>query len=174
MFTYKNIQPFGLLVGIMLMVVGLVFLFVPDRIAEFLAIFVGAIISVFGIFRIIAVAAKWHTIAQRSIGLAVGVIILLIGLFMLFNPDVTITLTGAIIGLIAIMLGIDRLIIAYKLKQTTNITPTVISGLIHLAFGVGMLYSAIAVFAVIIVLIGIYLLVSGVMFTLSALFFRDF
>ncbi len=174
MFAYQRIQPAGLFIGILLMVVGLIFLFVPDRIAEFMAIFVGAVIAVFGIFRIITVLLHWNVVANRIIMLIIGLIILLVGLFMLFNPDITITLTGAIIGIIAIMLGVDRFITANKLRLKMNTTPTVISGLIHLAFGIIMLYSALAVFAVIIVLIGIYLFISGVMFTLSALFFRDF
>ncbi len=174
MFAYERIQPVGLIVGIVLMVIGIVFLFVPDRVTEFLAVFVGAIITVFGIFRLITVAAKWRVIAHRNLLLIFGIIILLIGLFMLFNPDVTITLVGTIIGIIAIMLGVDRFVTANKLKQTANITPTIISGVIHLAFGVGMIYSAIVIFSIIIVLIGIYLLISGVMFTLSSLFFRDF
>ncbi len=174
MYAYDRVKPFSLLLGILLMVIGIVFLAAPDRVAEFLAVFVGAVITVIGIFRIIMVLARWNVIINRAILLALGIILTVLGTFMLFNPDITITLVGAIIGIIAIMLAIDRFVTANRLKNTINVTPTIISGLIHLAFGIGMIYSAIVVFSIIIVLAGIYLLISGVMFALSSLFFRDF
>ncbi len=172
--TFNRLKPMSMLLGIVLLIIGVIFLAVPDRVTEFMAIFTGAIITVFGIFRIITVAAFWKTIINRSLLLAVGIIILLAGVFMLFNPDITITIIGAIIGLFAILLAIDRFVTANRLKREMNVLPTVISGLIHLAFGLGMIYSAIVVFSVIIVLIGIYLLIAGIMFILSTLFFHDF
>ncbi len=174
MTVYDKVKPFSLLLGIALMVIGIIFLVAPDRVAEFLAIFVGAVITVIGVFRIITVALGWKTILNRGLLLAFGIIMTGIGVFMLFNPEATITMVGAIIGILAIMLAIDRFITANRLKIVTNVTPTVISGLIHLAFGIGMIYSALVVFSIIIVLTGIYLLISGVMFALSALFFQDF
>lgn len=174
MTVYDKVRPFSLLLGIALTVIGIIFLAAPDRVTEFLAIFVGAVITVIGVFRIITVALGWKTILNRGLLLAFGIIMTGIGVFMLFNPEATIAMVGAIIGILAIMLAIDRFITANRLKKTTNVTPTIISGLIHLAFGMGMIYSAIVVFSIIIVLTGIYLLISGVMFALSALFFQDF
>ncbi len=174
MYAYDRIKPFSLLLGIVLMVTGIVFLAAPDRVAEFVAIFVGAVITVIGIFRIITVVMSWNVITNRGLLLGFGIILTTLGILMLFNPDITITLVGAIIGIFAIMLAIDRFMTANRLKNTANITPTVVSGLIHLGFGIGMVYSAIVVFSIIIVLAGIYLLISGVMFALSALFFQDF
>ncbi len=174
MYVYDRVKPFSLFVGILLMVTGIVFLAAPDRVAEFLAVFVGAVITVIGIFRIVTVAASWNVVINRGLLLAFGIVLTALGIFMLLNPDVTITLVGAIIGILAIMLSVDRFITANRLKNVANVTPTIVSGLIHLVFGLGMIYSAIVVFAIIIVLVGIYLLISGVMFALSALFFRDF
>ncbi len=173
MYVYDRVKPFSLFLGIFLMVVGIVFLAAPDRVAEFLAVFVGAIITVVGIFRIVTVAASWNVIINRGILLAFGILLTVLGIFMLFNPDITITLVGAVIGVLAIMLAVDRFFTANRLKNTANVTPTIVSGLIHLLFGIGMIYSAIVIFSIIIILAGIYLLISGVMFALSALFFRD-
>lgn len=174
MYTFNRLKPMSMLLGIVLLIVGIVFLAVPDKVTEFLAIFTGAIITVFGIFRIITVAAFWKTIINRGLLLVLGIITLIAGIFMLFNPDITITIIGTIIGLFAILLAIDRFVTANRLKRVMNVSPTIISGLIHLVFGVGMVYSAIVVFSVIIVLIGIYLLIAGVMFILSSLYFNDF
>jgi len=172
--TLNRIKAVGIFLGILIMVIGTVFLVIPDKIAEFLAVFVGALITVVGILRIITVIGWWDVIINRAVRMAFGIFMLIAGIFMLFNPDVTITIVGAVIGVVAIILAADRFITANKQKNSTNITPTIISGLIHLTFGVGMIYSALVMFAIIIVLIGIYLVIAGVMFTLSALFFHDF
>jgi len=93
---------------------------------------------------------------------------------MLFNPDVTIVFVGFIIGFFAILMAFDRFVTANRLKKEMNVLPTVISGLIHLLFGLGMIYSSILVFSIIIVIAGIYLLIAGIMFTLSTFYFRDY
>ncbi len=171
---YSRMQPMSIMLGVLLMVVGIIFLAVPDRVTEFLAIFVGAVITVFGLLRIATVAARWRVMLNRGVLLTFGIILSGLGIFMLFNPTVTITLVGAIIGVFAIIMAFDRFVTANRLKGQINVVPTIISGLIHLAFGVGMIYSAIVVFSVIIILIGIYLLISGVMILLSSFLFQDF
>ncbi len=174
MYVYSRMKPMGLILGILLMVVGIIFLAVPDRVTEFLAIFVGAVITVFGLLRIVTVAARWKVMFNRGVLLTFGIFLSALGIFMLFNPTVTITLVGTIIGVFAIILAFDRFVTAKRLKGQINVVPTIISGLIHLAFGVGMIYSAIVVFSIIIILIGIYLLISGVMILLSSFLFQDF
>ena len=174
MYIYSRMKPMALILGILLMVIGIIFLTVPDRVTEFLAIFVGAVITVFGLLRVATVAARWKVMINRGVLLTFGIILSGLGIFMLFNPNVTITLVGAIIGIFAIIMAFDRFVTANRLKGQINVVPTIISGLIHLTFGVGMIYSAIVVFSIIIILIGIYLLVSGVMILLSSFLFQDF
>lgn len=171
---FDRLKPIGLMIGILLAVFGIIFLVVPERVAEFLAIFIGAVVTVFGGFRVASIAINWKITANRILLLTIGIIILLIGVFMLFNPEITITIVGAVIGVFAILMAFDRFITANKLKYEVNVAPTIISGIIHLVFGVGMIYSAIVVFSVIIVLVGIYMLIAGIMFALSTLYFRDF
>lgn len=172
--AFDRIKPMGLLVGILLTIFGVIFLAAPERVAEFLAVFVGAVITAFGLFRIIVAIARWNLLFNRVLMLALGIIIFAIGLFMLFNPEITITVIGAIIGIFAILMAIDRFMTANRIKGEMNTLPTVISGLIHLAFGVGMIYSAIITFSIIIIIAGIYLLIAGIMIVLSTLLFRDF
>ncbi len=174
MYGFDRLRPIGLMLGILLAVFGVIFLAAPERVAEFLAIFIGAVVTVFGGIRIVGILIHWQVTTNRILLLVVGIIIFLIGIFMLFNPEVTIAIAGAIIGVFAILMAFDRFITANRLKNEINITPTIISGIIHLAFGIGMIYSAILVFSIIIILVGIYMLIAGIMFALSTLFFRDF
>jgi uncharacterized membrane protein HdeD (DUF308 family) len=174
MFIYSRMKHMSIILGVLLMVVGIIFLAIPDRVSEFMAIFVGAVITVFGLLRLATVAANWKVMLNRAVLLTFGIILTGLGLFMLFNPAVTITLVGAVIGVFALIMAFDRFITANRLKGQINVVPTIISGLIHLAFGIGMIYSAILVFSIIIILIGIYLLISGVMIMLSSFLFQDF
>ncbi len=163
----------GLLLGIILMVVGIIFISIPESVAEFLAIFTGAVIIIFGLFRIITVVQGWELTVNRALLLLFGIILSAIGFFMLFNPDAALTIIGAVIGIFAIILALDRFITANRLKGQINTLPTIISGLIHLIFGLGMIYSAVFVFSVIIILTGVYLLITGIMIALSASLFHD-
>ncbi|MBW6464424.1 MAG: DUF308 domain-containing protein [Firmicutes bacterium] len=171
--TY-SLKPFGLLLGITLMIIGVVFLAVPERVAEFIAIFIGAIISVIGLFRIVTVFAGRRYMFNRVLMLIFGALILAAGIYILFNPNITIVFVGFIIGIFAILMALDRFVTANRLRNEINVIPTVISGLIHLAFGIGMIYSSILIFSIIIVIAGIYLFVAGIMFTLSTFYFRDY
>ena len=174
MHGFDRLKPVGLLLGILLAVFGVIFLAVPETVAEFMAIFIGAIVTVIGGFRVASVIINWQVSANRIFLLIIGAVLFSIGVFMLFNPEITIAIVGAIIGIFAILMAFDRFITANKLKNTINVAPTVISGIIHLVFGVGMIYSAIVVFSIIIILVGIYMLIAGIMFALSTLLFRDF
>lgn len=173
MYIYSRMKHMGIILGVLTMVIGIIFLTIPDRVSEFIAIFVGVIITVFGLLRIATVAARWKVTRNRAAHLTFGIILAGLGLLMLFNPAITLTLVGAVIGIFALVMAVDRFVTANRLKGQINVVPTIISGLIHLAFGIGMLYSAIVVFSIIIMLIGIYLLISGVMILLSSFLFQD-
>lgn len=156
------------------MLIGVIFLVAPDRVAEFIALFIGALIGIIGLLRIITTATRWKYAMNRGLLLVIGFILLGIGLYMLLNPDTTIAFVGLIIGIFAILMALDRFVTANRLKGETNVMPTVISGLIHFAFGAGMFYSAILVFSLVIIVAGIYLIIAGLMIVLSAVHFRDY
>jgi uncharacterized membrane protein HdeD (DUF308 family) len=171
---FRRYRPFSLLTGAILIVLGIVFLSAPGRVAEFMAILAGAAIAAVGLLRLIVVTASWSLLVKPVMSLITGLIFLTTGILMLLNPEVTITITGAVIGIFAVLMALDRFTTAYRIKHRINILPTVISGLIHLAFGIAMIYYAFIALAAIIVLAGLYLTVAGIMSILSARVFNDF
>ena len=174
MYIAGSNKSFGLVLGIILIAFGIIFLVAPDRVAEIIAILVGGLITAVGFFRLATLISRWHYISDRVYILIVSLLIFGAGLYILFNPNRAIALIGIVIGFFAIFMAIDRFITANRLKREINVLPTIITGLIHLAFGIGMIYSAVVVFSIIIVIIGIYLLLAGVMVTLSTFYFRDY
>jgi uncharacterized membrane protein HdeD (DUF308 family) len=107
--------------------------------------------------------------------MAVGILLVASGVFIIVNTEFTISALGVVIGILALLQAFDRFSVAGTRRQSNlNYTPTLIFGFIHLGFGIGMFYSAFSVISVIISLIGVYLLVSGVMVVLSTAYFLDF
>ena len=71
--TFGRLKPLGLLLGVILMIAGVIFLVVPDRVTEFLAIFTGVLIAVFGLFRVILATVQWNSTVNRVVILAMGI-----------------------------------------------------------------------------------------------------
>jgi hypothetical protein len=172
--SFRRSRAFSLLTGSILIVLGIVFLSAPGRVAEFMAILAGAAIAAIGMLRVIIVAANWNLLIKPGMSLITGLLFFTTGILMLFKPEASIPITGAVIGIFAVLMALDRFITAYRIKHRINILPTVISGLIHLAFGITMIYYALIAVAVIIILAGIYLAIVGIMILLSSRVINDF
>ena len=71
--TFGRLKPLGLLLGVILMIAGVIFLVVPDRVTESLAIFTGALIAGFGLFRVILATVQWNSTVNRVVILAMGI-----------------------------------------------------------------------------------------------------
>ncbi len=155
------------LISIILIIFGITFLAAPDRVAEVIAIFIGAACTLIGLYKIITIIINWSHSTLQFYTLSYSIIILIAGLFLLFFTNLAITAIGIIIGIFAIFLGIDRFIAAKRYKNF-RLVPFVLPGLLHITFGIGMVYSALAVISIIIVIIGLYLLFSGIMVLISS------
>jgi hypothetical protein len=60
------------------------------------------------------------------------------------------------------------------MRGRANITPAILFGVIHLAFGIGLIYASLQMFSVIVILYGVYLFAAGLMAILSLRLFNDF
>jgi len=170
----EKIKSVGIFFGLALIVFGVLFLVFPERVITFLAFIVGAIIIGYGVFRGFIVAVQWKDITKRYFKLMVSILSIILGTFIIANTQITVTALGIVIGIFAILLAFDRFNMASLRKNAgLNNTWTLVSGLIHLAFGVGMFYSAFTVISIIISIIGIYLLMAGIMVVLSTSYFLD-
>jgi len=170
----EKIKSVGIFFGIALIVFGVLFLVFPDKVITFLAFIVGAVIIGFGLFRGYIVAIQWKDISKRYFKLAVILLSIALGTFIIVNTHITVAALGVVIGIFAILLAFDRFNMASLRKQSgLNNTWTLVAGFIHLAFGIGMFYSAFTVISIIISIIGIYLLMAGIMVVLSTSYFFD-
>ena len=91
------------------------------------------------------------------------VVIAILGLFVLLNPDVTIFTVGILMAVFALVMAIDNFMIALNSKKRGEDTKAiVIFGVIHLVFAILMAWNVFATMTAIVMIAGIYLIVNGV------------
>ncbi len=174
MFGVSRLKRLGYFLGIALMILGAAFIAKPDQIVGLITILVGAALLLLGLFRSLAVFFKWDTLKNRVLPLSVGLILMAAGLYVLLNTRATIHITGIVLGVLAILLAAERFGFAWKTRGRADITPAVLFGVIHLAFGIGLIYASLQMFSIIVVLYGVYLFAAGLMVVLSLRLFNDF
>lgn len=171
----EKLKSIGLFVGIILLVIGAILFTFPEKIISGITIIIGGILLVYGLYRSISILLDWENGEKKWIKLAVGIIVLILGIYIVVNQNITIRALGFIIGIFALSLSFDRFTIAYiRKKNGLKIGSTILFAFIHLAFGLGMFYSAVNFISIIISLVGVYLFIAGIMIILSTSYFLDF
>lgn len=169
-----RIKPLGLFLGFSLMIIGVVFLVIPSQIVSFMATLIGAVLAVAGAIRVLTVSINWKEMENQLLILLLGLAILGTGIYMIINTQTTVTLIGIILGIFAILMAFDRFLAAFKDRENRSKVPPILFGLIHLAFGVGLIYASMAMFSLVVILYGIYFLLAGLLVVLSLLLYKDF
>lgn len=172
---FERFKSVGILFGVAFILIGVIFLVFPEKIIISLAFIVGAVIIVYGIFKGAMLALQWQASSNKYFKLILSLLSIALGIFIITNTRITITALGIIMGVFAIMLAFDRFNMAF-LRKKANLSNkwTWLTGFVHLAFGIGMFYSAFSLISIIISIIGIYLLMAGIMIALSTSYFFDF
>ncbi len=169
-----RIKPLGMFLGVIMIIIGVIFIAIPSQIISFLAALIGAILLVAGLVRVIAVSVNWKDYQNQVLLLLFGLAIMAVGIYMIVNTQVTITLVGIILGIFAILMAFDRFLSIGRRKEGSSALPAVIFGLVHLAFGIGLIYASMAMFSVVVVVYGLYFLLAGLMIVLSMMLYKDF
>lgn len=170
----EKIKPLGLFLGLILIIIGIVLIVIPDQIVSFMAVLIGAVLLATGVVRILVVVVNWKELKNQILLLILALAIIAAGVYMIVNTQVTVTLIGLVLGIFAILMALDRFFTAFKRGEGTKLVPSILFGLIHLGFGVGLIYASMTMFSIVVVLYGIYFLVAGLMVVLSMLLYKDF
>jgi uncharacterized membrane protein HdeD (DUF308 family) len=170
----ERIKPFGFFLGLLLIVIGIVFIVIPSQVVSFMATLIGVVLVVTGLIRVLVLTVNWKEFTNQILHLILGLAIIGAGIFMIVNTQITVTLIGIVLGIFAILMALDRFFTAFSRKEDAKILPSILFGLIHLAFGVGLIYASMAMFSAVVILYGIYFLVAGALIVLSMFLFKDF
>lgn len=171
---YKQLKSLGLWLGLILIGLGLVLLIWPEKIIGFIAIIIGIGVLLFGLVKGISLARNWKNSSNNIHKTALVILLLGLGIYVLVNTNVTTTAIGFCIGIFAIITALDRFSVAIERKRLGfKIGTTILFGIINLAFGVGVILSSVYVMSFVLMLVGIYLIVEGIMIIVSSRILLD-
>ena len=105
------------LAGIVAVIAGIVLLAWPGPTLLFLAVFAGAWLAVSGGFNIVTSIARRHTLPYWGLTTAVGVIELVLGLWAMRRPEVTLSIVVVAIGLWAVITGVLYCVLAFEVRH---------------------------------------------------------
>ncbi|MGI6206500.1 MAG: HdeD family acid-resistance protein [Anaerovoracaceae bacterium] len=166
-------KKFGVITSLVLIAAGILFFVFREQVASVLAVAVGLVILVIGAYDIIASLVLWKQ-GGKALNLIAGIVMAAAGGYLMLNSDITVFITGCIIGVIAFIAGIDRFRSAYLLiREHTGGGYAIFSGIVHVAFGILMCIVPSKGVYVLVMLMGVYMIVSGILMLLSALKFKD-
>lgn len=102
--------------GIVGIIIGIVLIAWPAPTLLVLAIVFGVWLAISGGFHIVTSIARRHHMAQWGLGVAIGVVELLLGLWVMRRPEVTLTLVITIIGLWTVITGVIFCVQAFEVR----------------------------------------------------------
>ncbi|MBR6444127.1 MAG: DUF308 domain-containing protein, partial [Firmicutes bacterium] len=174
---FKKLKSLGIFAGLILMAVGILFLIFNKQVAELLGVFVGLGILLVGVIRLIITlkGSPGETQKNKVVRIIVSVIMIGLGLFLLIDNQAATSLIGLVIGIIAFAAAFDRFMVAsMRGRLGLPIGFTIFFGILHLIFGVFMIYASLEMIAMMVVITGIYMIFAGVTIIISAGFLGDF
>lgn len=170
----KRIKSFGIIIGVVSIALGIVLAFKPVQTETVLNTVVGAGLLVIGAVKLIQEIFIKKEVEKSWVYVLLPLLMMILGVYVLLNSTVTTFTIGIIISIFAFTMAFDRFATArIRHKNDMEIKSTVISGIIHLIFGILMCTNAFKLMTAITMMTGIYLMVNGLMILVSSLYFKD-
>ncbi len=170
---FKSLGIFG---GVILLALGVVFIVFSEQVTEIMGMLIGLGILFIGVARLLQALSHSpaEVVTHKTGRVILSGIMICIGAYLLINGKVAISFVGVIIGIVAFAAAVDRFVVANeRRKMGLPRGLTIISGVIHILFGLLMIYAAVQVVNMLVIFSGIYLLVAGIMMIISVVYKRD-
>ncbi|MCM1263211.1 MAG: DUF308 domain-containing protein [Butyrivibrio sp.] len=160
----KKIKANAIVSALMCIILGIILVVWPGRTVRTVCMIIGFVLVVSGVNRLCTfIFGKDNSIYSRM-NLITGVIVLLIGAWILFRPDQIIELIPILVGIIVIIHGIN------DLQQTVTLCQNkydkwwiaLLLGIITVGFGVLLIFNPFAAVETLIIFIGVFLIYDGV------------
>jgi uncharacterized membrane protein HdeD (DUF308 family) len=150
-------------------VLGLIIVIWPHATLSVIAVLVGIQLLVFGIIGLITgFTASGESGAVRTVDVVLGLLGILIGLYFIRHLTVTVTLLAILLGLFWVMRGIVDLILAALAGPVPGRWVKAVIGVISLAAGLIVLFKPSESLKFLLVVLGIYLMLYGLVLALWA------
>jgi uncharacterized membrane protein HdeD (DUF308 family) len=163
--------PVVMFVGLVTLVIGIMVVVWPDETLKVLSILFGIQLLIFGVFRLIS-AFSSDSLAPGLVGF-IGVIGMIAGVVVLRNPFETVAVLATVLGVVWIVGGSIDLISSIADRRLTDRPIAAFSALVSIIAGVVIVSWPTPTLAVIALVAGIYLMVFGALFCVTAFRLRQ-
>ena len=152
-------KKYDIISSIFLLILGLIFIFIPDDIITTSLKIIGVIILIFSGIII------YNSIKNNKEEILYGILIIILGLVFLFNPEVIAGIIPFIIGLIITFKSTIKLQLIYKFKSidSKEWKKMLIINLISLILGIILLFNPFKGATAILRIIGIFIVISSIL-----------
>jgi uncharacterized membrane protein HdeD (DUF308 family) len=155
--------------GIVLLALGVILLAWPNGTLSVVAVLIGISLLLTGLIRLVQGLTASDASGGRRVGyVIIGILAGLAGLYCLRHVDVTVAILGVVVGLFWTMHGVVDLALAAGPGDRIDRVLTAIMGVLSVAVGLLALFWPSETLTVLVVLMGIWLIMDGLLFGLMA------
>lgn len=160
----KRSWIYDLVSGLVLIILGILFICLPDVFTNALGVVCGSIAIIFGVFVILFSLITPNLFSTSLFGIFIGGMTLIIGIIFLSSGDALTRLIPILFSIYLIVSGISKITESANLNRL-NISlwiPTLIFGILYVAGGITMLFFIDAVTNYVALVIGILLILLSI------------
>ncbi len=169
----RSAWPAFMAAGIGAIVVGILLLAWPKATLTIVAVLIGASLIVAGLLRLIdGFTAHEASGGRRVAYVLIGLLAIIIGLYCIRHYNVTIAVLAIIVGLFWVLHGIADVAAGLFGGSFPGRGLTVVAGVLSLAAGLIVLFWPTISLTILVAVIGIWLIVYGLIMTITALSLR--
>ena len=172
--TLKKFRASSYAVSIIYIIVGLIMLLNPNFVSDAVNYVIGVLIIIYGVIYSISLYQKRDIEIYGKFDFVAGIMCISFGLFLIFNPDVLVSLIPFCTGIIILMDAIRFIVNSIKLKKLDYRTWTInlVVGLIFLVFSIFIIIKAKNISLLMLRFIGGFLIVDALLDFFTELRFR--
>ncbi len=162
--TMRSFKIRSIIISLVYLLMGIVLLIFPDKVAELIAYVFAALIFLLGIFFVVCYMKEDAFAISPRRNLMWGLILIIASVFCMLNINFLIGIIPQLMGLMVVINGLGKLQDSFDLYRTHNPGGTVILifSIIVTAFGVLLLINPFGAVKLFYILVGIAMIVSGV------------
>ncbi|NCC06622.1 MAG: hypothetical protein EOM30_00935 [Clostridia bacterium] len=171
--TYRKLVWVPILIGTVIALAGASAVIWPEVLIKILPISLGLLALLYGAVHI-ALALAWKELTPASPRVVGGVAAIVVGLVFIINRALSVAFIGVLIGLFAVVSGVIRAVYTWKNRPSDGtFMYAVINSALRVIIGLLMLFNPFASMAALAVLIGVYLVFTGISIIIGTLCCKD-
>lgn len=170
----QKLKSFGIFMGIILIVAGVLFIVFDRQIADIIAFLIGGAMVIAGVIRMVQAIRLEAPMRNKTAKIIVAAIMIAAGLFLIIDHNAAMSLIGLVVGVFSFFCAFDRFSVAVQRKRMGQPSGmTVLFGILDVLLGIFIIVASFNLVEFLVTFTGIYLLIEGIMIVISAGYLKD-